>query len=302
MSGSALAPAEGTTQPRSASELVRSIAVVGIAGLVTGIVVGGLGSRLFMRIAAATALDSAQGALTEAEARVGAITFDGTMAIVVFVGIGAGIVGAVCYAAFVPWIAWAGRFRGLVFGVVLLAVGSATSDVLNPDNFDFALLGNRAISVTLIVLLFLGFGLMMDATVRFFDRRFPPMDDQHRTARAIYGAITALGVAFGLLLVPTFFFSRSACDCDPPIVASSFVVVTAVGTLVLWGNDRNGFGALTLHRSGPRLLGAGGHPGLRAVAGRLRRRVDPHVVLVRSEPYDVGWTTQGSVRRSSSRR
>ena len=146
-----------------------------------------------MRVSAAVAGQAAQGATTEADATVGAITFDGTMGIVVFVGISAGIFGAVLYAVFRPWLRWSGRLRGLVFGIVLFAVTSATSDVLNPDNFDFALLEQRALNVAMIVSLFLGFGLMMDLMVGVLDRRLPPGDEHHPGARGVYSALTGLG-------------------------------------------------------------------------------------------------------------
>ena len=110
-------------QPDSPSGLVRHIATVGISGIVTGLMVGGLGGRLFMRIAGATAPESAQGARTEAGFRVGEVTAAGTIELVVFVGIFVGIVGAVLFGVFRPWLSWAGRYRGAAFGVVLFALG-----------------------------------------------------------------------------------------------------------------------------------------------------------------------------------
>ena len=233
------ASADGALVRTTGAELVRSIAVVGISGFLTGIAVGGIGSRLFMRISAAAASDAAQGATTEAGETVGAITFEGTMGLVVFVGIGTGIFGAVLYATFRPWLAWAGRYRGLGFGAVLFAVTSATSDVLNPDNVDFTLLENRALTVTLIVLLFLGFGLVMNLVVGVVDHRLPPWDEHHRVARVVYGTIMGVGVAITLLGMPSLLFSPS-CDCDAPIFASLFVVITAVGTLMLWAAEIGG--------------------------------------------------------------
>ena len=206
-----------------------------------------------------------------------AITFDGTIGIVVFVGIGTGIFGAVLYATFRPWLAWAGRFLGLAFGAVLFAVTSATSDVLNPDNFDFSLLGSRALNVTLIVLLFLGFGLVMDLMVGVVDRRLPPADEHHRTARLVYGAITGLGVVIALLGMPALLFSPS-CECEAPIIASLFVVVTAVGTVTLWVTGIGGRLSIALDRSHPGSVRFGGHVGLRAVACWVRCHRDPHGV------------------------
>jgi hypothetical protein len=228
---------------RTFDQLTRHLTVIAAASIVTGLVVGGLGSRLFMRFAALAAEGSAQGRLTEAEATVGRITFPGTMSIVLFVGIFSGIVGAVLYAIFRPWLGWAGGFRGLAFGVVLFAVASATSDVMNPDNFDFSLLGRSGVIVAMIVVLFLAFGVAMDGLFGWFDRRFPTVDDGDRRFRKAYVFVSALGAFLSLLAMPQFLFSSSSCDCDPPIAASIFVVVTGIGTLTLWaawlgGGDR----------------------------------------------------------------
>ena len=158
---------------RSLFGLVRHIAIGGIAGLVTGIVVGGGGGRLFMRIAGAAARDAAQGATTEAGFTVGEVTFGGTVALIVFVGVFVGVVGAALYLIFRPWLSWTGRWRGAAVGVVLFAAGSATSDVMNPDNFDFLILGNSLLLVALIASLFLAFGFMINGLFRFLDTRLP---------------------------------------------------------------------------------------------------------------------------------
>ncbi len=187
-----------------------------------------------MRVSGALAPDFAQGVSTEAGNRVGEITLGGTLGLVLFIGIAFGIIGAVLYAVFRPWLAWAGRFRGVAFGVVLFAVGSATSDLLNPDNQDFFIVGNKALNVAMIVALFLGYGAMIDWGYRVLDRRLPPADKNHSSARLLYGVLTVFGLVAGGFVMPVFLFNRDVCDCDPPILASSFVVVAAVGTLLWW--------------------------------------------------------------------
>jgi hypothetical protein len=152
---------------RTPLSLLRFLTVSGLAGLVAGIIVGGAGARLFMRIAGAAAGERARGATTEAGFTVGEITVGGTVELVVFVGIFAGIVGASLYVLFRPWLAWAGPWRGTAFGVVLFALGSATSDVLNPDNVDFAILGNEFLVVATAFALFIGFGALIDAAFRW---------------------------------------------------------------------------------------------------------------------------------------
>ena len=220
--------------PASLAALVRHVTVVGLSGLATGIVAGGLGSRIFMRIAGATGRDAAQGATTEAGFTVGEITLDGSVGLLIFVGIFMGILGALLYAVFRPWLAWAGRFRGVVFGVVLFAIGSASSDAMNPDNFDFRILGNGLLDVLLIGVLFLGFGIVIEELHRVLDRRMPGRDGKIRIGFAI---LAVVGSLMAVPLAITIMFGNS-CDCDPPIIAAWFAVLTGVGTVLWWASAR----------------------------------------------------------------
>jgi len=224
------------TPPGSLSQLTRHIALAGIAGVATGVIVGGLGGRLFMRIAGATASESAQGRTTEAGFQVGEITAGGTLGLVIFIGILAGLIGAVLYVVFRSWLHWTGRWRGVAFGVVLFAVGSATSSVLDPGNIDFVILGNSLFLVLMIFALFLAFGVMIDWTYAILDRRLPIGDETQRGTRFLYGALALLGllVATGPVFSGMLMNSRSFCDCDQPILVSVFVSVTTIGTLLWW--------------------------------------------------------------------
>ena len=64
-----------------------------VAGGLAGLLVGGLGSRVVVRIAALTAPDVAQGLTTEAGAMVGRITLEGTVFLVLFAGVESALVG-----------------------------------------------------------------------------------------------------------------------------------------------------------------------------------------------------------------
>ena len=211
--------------------LVRHVAVAGIAGLATGIAVGGVGGRIFMRIAGAVARDTSQGARTEAGFTVGEVTFVGTVGLVLVIGVFTGLVGAALYVIFRPWLSWAGRWRGVAFGVVLFAVGSATSDVMNPDNPDFFILGNSTLLVVLIVVLFLAFGVVLDAGFGFLDVRLPGEGGGWGAAGAAYGAISVVGIVAVSGLPFAIFIGDSACACGAPIIASWSVAVVAIGTL-----------------------------------------------------------------------
>lgn len=255
--------------------LLRFLTVSGLAGLVAGIIVGGAGARLFMRIAGAVAGERARGATTEAGFTVGEITVGGTLELVVFVGIFAGIVGASLYVLFRPWLAWAGPWRGTAFGVVLFALGSATSDVLNPDNVDFAILGNEFLVVATAFALFISFGTLIDAAFRWLDRRLPEASPPHPVASIVYAVFTVLGIVAGTALLGQAMFTRNTCDCDPPVAASLFVVVTAMGTL---GWIASAFFPSARLRSASRVVGLTGLVGASA-AGLVRAIGDAAAII-----------------------
>lgn len=213
----------------------RHVAVAGVAGVITGVLVGGLGSRILMRIAGAAGRGLAQGLRTEAGFRVGELTLAGSIALFVFVGVLFGILGAVLYVVVRPWIEWAGKWRGLVFGIILFALGSASSDLMNPDNRDFFLLDRDLLNVSLIVSLFLAFGVTMEALYRRLDGRMPRGDDQ----TAIYAGLSVLGAALGVPLLILTMFTNGGCDCDPSPWIAWFTVITAIGTVLWWLGGRD---------------------------------------------------------------
>jgi hypothetical protein len=214
--------------------LVRHIAVGGIAGLVVGVVVGGGGGRLFMRIAGAVARDTAQGATTEAGFRVGEVTFGGTVALILFIGVLVGVIGAALYLIFRPWLSWAGRWRGVAFGVLLFAATSATSDVMNPDNPDFFILDNSLLLVVLIVALFVVFGVALDAVFGFIDARLPGEEEGWRAVGVIYATVSGIGIILVAGLPFALFVGDSSCSCGPPVVASWSLAIAGIGTVVWW--------------------------------------------------------------------
>lgn len=232
--------------------LARHVTIAGLAGLVTGVVVGGVGGRLFMRIAGAAAPRVAQGAGTEAGFTVGEVSVGGTIALVVFIGVFVGVLGAALLVASMPWLAWAGRWRGVLLGVVLFAAGSATSDVMNPDNFDFRILRNGPLLVGLILGLFLAFGVVIDRFFVVFGSSIPPAGGR-RGVDGVFFAIAALGLVIALSILPIL-FTEEFCDCDPPLAASWSVIVMGVGT-VLWWTSALVTGAAARLRSAAGLLG-----------------------------------------------
>jgi hypothetical protein len=255
--------------------LARYLTLSGLAGVAAGVVVGGVGGRLFMRIAGAAGGARARGAITEAGFTVGEITLGESLGLVIFIGLFTGIVGAALSVIFRPWLSWAGRWRGVAFGIVLFSLGSATSDVLNPDNVDFVILGNEVLVIALIIALFTGFGALIEPTFGWLDRRLPEGGRGHPIASGGYVVAAILGVVFGIALLGQAMFTRNACDCDPPIVASVFLLMAAVGTL---GWIATAFSSSARLRSIARVLGVVGVSGA-SVAGLLRAIGDAAEVI-----------------------
>ena len=110
-----------------------------LSGFAAGLIVGGIGSRIAMRIVAITAGDADQGAITDAEATVGEITAGGTIFLVLLGGF-VGALGGLVYLGVRHWVADAGPWRGLAFGVVLAVIYG--SSIVEGDNPDFRRFGS----------------------------------------------------------------------------------------------------------------------------------------------------------------
>lgn len=185
----------GESSAARLTQAVRTLGVATVAGVSTGVLVGGLGGRLIMKLIALAAEPAATGRVTSNGNTVGDLTVEGTLAIVVFSGIFSGLIGGLLYLALRPWLQPLGRWRGLAFGGAVLALMGHS--VLEPDNFDFRVFGPTALSVALFAALFLVFGLVIAPA---FDR-FAAAARRSRAAAVVawLGVVPAiLVIALGL--------------------------------------------------------------------------------------------------------
>jgi hypothetical protein len=128
------------------------------AGAVGGVLAGGAGGRLVMRLLALTS-PASSGMLTEAQARIGEITAGGTLGFFIFVGIPAGVLCTALFAIAGPALP-GGRLGGVVLGLVLLVLAGSQLEPLRSDNVDFALVGPDWLSVLAFVVLAIFQGLV----------------------------------------------------------------------------------------------------------------------------------------------
>ena len=131
-------PARGAR--RALTETFRDVSVGGIASLVSGIVVLGLGGRLVMFLSRVLHLE-AIGRFTENGNEVGVFTVDGTLGLLIFGGITGGLAAAPVWVAMKPWI----PKRWAIVGIGAVSIGGF--QLVASDNPDFDILqGPRSIS------------------------------------------------------------------------------------------------------------------------------------------------------------
>lgn len=194
-----------TSWERWALRAVRALGVATLAGIVAGIIVGGIASRVAMRIAGIMAGPQLIGALTENGNRVGEITLSGSLDLIVFGGIFTGIAGGIFYAAFEPWVARLGRWRGIGLGIVLLAAAGFT--ILNAENRDFVRFGPPIANVLLFGSLFPLYGVVISSIAGRFN---PWMDSPTRDGSykgALAAGLASVGGIIGILALGMALFS-----------------------------------------------------------------------------------------------
>ena len=152
---------------RALRRLLFLIAICLLGGLVAGVLAGGLGSRLAMRIVALLAPERDQGTLTHAQAIVGDISFDGTL-FLIGAGGALGLLGGLLHPAVRAWMPGRAIGRGLTFGTLLLILFGSL--IIEGNNPDFRRFVPSPVSVALFASLFVLYGVLLAAIVERLDR------------------------------------------------------------------------------------------------------------------------------------
>jgi hypothetical protein len=200
---------------------LRRIALAVVACGFAGVLVGGIGSRVVMRIAAIAAPE-ARGLLTENGNVVGEFTLVGTIGLLVFAGIASAVAGAGTFVLTDPWLPRRTVARGLVLGGILLA--SFGSAIVDPANADFVLLGERALNVAMFSGLFLAFGLVASGGLAVLDRRVPAAATFSPRSWAL-ALLVAVPAILGVIGVAIGFDARLGV---PLVVARGSIVLAQV--------------------------------------------------------------------------
>lgn len=206
-------------------DVLREITRGGLAGLIVGIVLAGVGGRLVMRLAALLVPD-ATGLVTENGNRIGTITADGTAALVVFIGLFFGAVAGSLWVVIAPWLPERTAARALV--TIPIAVALGTAGLVEDSNPDFIFLDRSPAVVASLVGLVALFGPALVLVDRWLDRRLPHPGPGDRGTLAVYGVVTALGTALTLLAVLPLFLGSDL------VLAGAALVLVGLATFGSW--------------------------------------------------------------------
>jgi hypothetical protein len=207
------------------NEVFRDIARGGLAGLMVGIVLAGLGGRLVMRLAALLVPDAA-GSLTEQGFVVGTITPAGTMGLIVAFGLfGGAVVGAV-WVVIRPWLPTSPAARAIV--AVPIALGLGTTVLVDAGNPDFFILGHDPVIVGSLVLLIAAFGPAMALVDGWLERRLPHPGSGGGKVVGVYVLIAAIGSLLTFFIIVPFFLRPESR------VVGILLIVVGLATLASW--------------------------------------------------------------------
>jgi hypothetical protein len=190
----------------------RTLAKGMLPGLIAGVIVGGVGSRVVMRIMALTSESAARGMTTDFGATVGKVTTGGTLFLLI-AGAVLGMAGGIAYLAIRDLLPGRGWIRGLVFGVLVLAVSGRF--LVDPGNPDFLILSPAGLAVTLFAALPILYGLLFVPLQQLLE---PRINGIRRPALVI------LPVLAGLI---------------PLVLAGGLGLLVIAGALLVWGPLRS---------------------------------------------------------------
>lgn len=218
----ALATSDQSSLGRLAEPL-RDIARGGLAGLLTGILVAGVGGRVVMRAAALLVPDAA-GRFTENGNRIGDITVSGTLGVVLGVGLFFGLAGATVWVVVAPWLPGGVGRRAVL--AIPVAVALTSVSLVQASNPDFRILRHDVATVVMLLGLVAVAGLVISLVDSWLDRRLPAAN----ASASADGVYLALSLAGGGLLFPIVV--ASYVFGEGPLGMA--IVATGLATLVFW--------------------------------------------------------------------
>lgn len=171
------------------------------------------------------------GTLTEAGEVIGAFTLQGTLALVIFGGLSAGLVAAILWVVVATWVPGAGARKWLLAMPIAAALGMFL--LVDSANFDFEIVGPTWLVLTLLI----GLVALTGAATAWLDdrleHRLPRFGPQPGRGVAVYGLIAALG-SLALLLTLLAFFDPAFSSGPTPFGVGPALLVPGVASALWW--------------------------------------------------------------------
>jgi hypothetical protein len=167
------------TNPTTTTAFARAMWIVTVAGVASGLVIVGVGSRLAMLLLRVTSNQSVRGMRSDDGFVIGQFTFGDTYGLVQ-IGALVGPIAATIYLLIRPWLLGPHWFRYTTVGLAAGAVGG--SMLLHADGVDFRYLGPRWLAIGLFVAIPAVFGTTTAITVDALEQVAHPNRVSHVTA------------------------------------------------------------------------------------------------------------------------
>jgi hypothetical protein len=219
--------AEGATAWAIAPGALRRLAPVFAAGMFAGLA-GGLGARIVMRLSAMAAPEAVHGFQTEAGATIGEITREGTLFLLLAVGIGSALVGTAFYLAVRAWLPTRRWVRAVAFGGLELAVFGTV--VLDAGNRDFTIVAHPVLNVAMFCGLFIAHGMLLVLWQRPCRRLVAAVGGGVRW-REILVNVATIGATGLTLLAVVMIFLRGGDWWQPVVIATLLACAAGLATI-----------------------------------------------------------------------
>ncbi len=213
-----------------ADQIAREIAIGGLSGLIAGVLIAGIGGRLFMRVAAA--IDpSALGSITSNGNRIGEVTLGGTVGFIVFIGLLFGVVAGIIWVTVAPWVPG----RGAVRALLTATIGAAITPffVVKAGEPDFRILEPAPAVIAMVVGLAALAGLVVALADDRLHRRLPQVSPAAGSSIPAYRILTGVGLLFVPLAIGPYFTTESN-SFRPPAEVGVALFLVGLATLASW--------------------------------------------------------------------
>ena len=177
-----------------------------------------------MRLAA-IAVPESTGAFTENGNRIGAITVDGSLGLILFAGLFVGLIGAVLWVTVQRWIPGGTGVRALLAMPVAVALGSFV--LIQGTNVDFLVLQRQPVIIGILLGLVMLAGASTALVDAWLDRHLPQANARTPMPAGIYAVVTLIGLLLGALVIVTYLGSENR-------VAGFALLAVGVATLSTW--------------------------------------------------------------------